>query len=167
MPHQSGFGGKILFTTGVSNALSVHPAYTVDADGNIPLVKSIQGGETQGTVQAWTLNQNTDNFEAYAKSDIWVTTFATASEWDADVTVLVPAELTGAAAQASMQPGSVVDITLLMNVNDKFRGKGFISAIDFDDPLDGPVTARIKVIGMSNAAVLVTDPAGALIAGIA
>ena len=153
MAHQSGFGGKITFTTvtGAQEALSVHPPYTVDVDGNIPLVKSTQGVETQGTVQTWSLNQNTDNFEAYAKKDVWVTTFATASEWDADVTVLVPEGLSGAAAQASMQPGSVVDVTLKINASDNFRGLGFISAVDFDDPLDGPVTARLKIIGTSNA----------------
>jgi hypothetical protein len=49
-----------------------------------------------------------------------------------------------------MQPGSIVDITLKINTSDNFQGLGFISAVDFDDPLDGPVTARLKIIGMSN-----------------
>lgn len=122
MAHQSGFGGSIAATGGPTGLVAAGP------------------------LQGFVINQSRGTFEAYGKGEAWVTTFATVRRWNADVTCLVP----DGAAAADIGIGSMTDPTsweFKFNTNDKLTGAGYIEEAIMEDPLDGPVVARLKVRG--------------------
>jgi len=141
MAHVSGYDGTI--------------SYTAAADAIF--------GPTDGTtveLESWTLRQTTDTFSAFAKGEAHKTKFATASDWTATVTFLIQDGLVSTELdirKAATAPKQVTSLQLHTTTQDFFAGEGYVSSIEIDDPLDGPVRVTCEIEG--NSAIVSTGAA--------
>ena len=119
--HQSGFTGSLTFGAGPTNLVAV------------------------GTLQKWDVTQETGVIAAYAKGDVWKTKFPTVNRWSADVECLVPDGVDPATQLVTGQ--TITTAKFIINATDILQGSGKIVSISIDDPLDGPVVAKIKILG--------------------
>ena len=127
--HQSGFTGSLTFVAGPSSLVS----------SIAPL-----------TLQKWSLAQETGVVSAFAKGDTWKTKFPTVNRWSADVECLVSDGVTPATQLITGQ--TITTAKFILNgtaavPTDYLQGNGKITSLVVDDPLDGPVVARIKILG--------------------
>lgn len=138
MSHMSGYGGTL--TLGTAAATEFGPVST--------------GVSPDIGIQRWVVIAETDTFEAYSKGESFVTTFNTGTRWRATIEALM--ESTMAAAnldirldeQIAKTMGDGTDhVKFFTQADNYLLGKGFVTAVDFDDPLDGPVTATIEMEG--------------------
>lgn len=138
MGHMSGFGGTL----------------TLDTASNTEFGPISTGGSADIGLQRWTVTAETDTFEAYAKGDSFVETFNTGTRWRATIEALM--ESTMAATnldirldgQAAKTMGDGTDHVKFFTQGDNYLlGKGFVTSVDFDDPLDGPVVVTIEMEG--------------------
>ena len=129
MAHLSGYGGKI--------TKSVGPAFL-----------------TVG-VESWTVNQETQMHEAYAKGTVagsdYKTKFATVSRWFATSTHLVQDDIVTGTLLAQ---GTAVTVEFIIvgtdgdTVGDRYyAGSGYIVSCNTESPLDGPVRTTVEIRG--------------------
>lgn len=132
MAHRSGYGGSVNFTSPESS--------TEYAPNTTTAMK----------VLAWSCDQRTKNFQAYAKSEDFVVTFGTVSEWIATIEFLVQDTANTDALEvrmASATPKILTSFSLRMDTSDRLAGSGILTRLQVNDPLDGPVTATCEVAG--------------------
>ena len=133
MAHQSGYTGSVAF--GTASATNYAPNVS-----------------TGMKVTSWSVDQRTKSFQAYAKSEDFVTTFGTASEWIATVEFLVQdgalaTDLEIHDASNVAKTVTTAEFKLNINANDFLTGSGVVTRLQFNDPLDGPVTATCEISG--------------------
>lgn len=134
MAHQGGYGGTI--TLGVAADAEFGPT------------------STEIALQRWDVVAETDTFGAYAKSDAFETTFNTGTRWRATIEALME---TGAAAtkldirKAATAAKAMTAVKFHAQsgagTDNYLTGSGFVTSVDFDDPLDGPVLATFEMEG--------------------
>lgn len=125
MAHQSGFGGSVTL-----------------GSGNAPSGIGV-------AVEEWTVDQNTETAEAYAKQELWKTKFAGPSDWTAQITCLLQDNATNglivASAAAAFQTVSAMQ--LYLNGADYFQGNGFVSTVRLECPQIGPNKGTYTITG--------------------
>ena len=128
--HQSGFNGSIDFTSG----------------GPTGLV-------TSASLLRWSCRERMKSFSCYAKGDVWETQFTLAGTYEFNFDVLIPVNVTpGTNLQVGM---AVVEGKFNINAADYITATGVIVDLDIDDPLDGPVVAKMRMIGTVGGTALI------------
>ena len=110
-------------------------------------------GPIEGTsveLQAWTLTQETDTFEAFSKADNFVETFSTGTRWSGTMSFLQESAATTAhlvIRKSDSEAKGVAAADFKVNDNDKYEGKIYITRAVTESPLDGPVTYVVDFVG--------------------
>lgn len=123
MAHQSGYGGTMSMATGPTGLVALGP------------------------LQAFIIRQNRGVFEAFGKGEGWVTTFPTVKRWSADVTTLLPDSAARADFGFDAMVSPATGVKFAFNTSDDLTGEGHIENCVLEDPLDGPVLARLAIRG--------------------
>jgi hypothetical protein len=136
MAHLSGYGGTVAFV-GASGAKVFAPA------------------TTDLKVLDWELDQETDTFEARAKSDSHVETFAGASRWSGRMTFLVQSgmETSGNSLEirAAANDEKAMDATLTYGTSITHIGDAIVTRMTSRSPVDGPCEHVVEFKGGTTA----------------
>jgi hypothetical protein len=132
MAHLSGYGGTVTFAGAESTSVYA------------PAVTDLK-------ILDWELDQETDTFEARAKGDSHVETFAGASRWSGRITSLVQSGMVTAGHPLELRAASVAaktaDITLTYGTSVTHIGDVLVTRMTARSPVDGPCEHVIEFKG--------------------
>lgn len=115
-------------------------------------VMTVNNGPTKLVIapnlQSWRINQTRGRFTCFGKSEAWQTSFVTSRGWTGEVTALLPDDATVTDIGINGLSDTVEHAFVFKaNASDTLTGNAWITDNVQEDPLDGPVLARLSLLG--------------------